>query len=63
MNRVYLHHLRDVRYCINGTRLFFERHHLDWQDFKRNGIDAEKLIKTNDIMAIKLAEAAQKNGR
>ena len=63
MNRVYLHHLRDVRYCINGTRLFFERHNLDWQDFKRNGIDAEKLIETNDIMAIKLAEAAQKNGR
>lgn len=63
MNRVYLHHLRDVRYCISGTRLFFIKHGLDWDDFKRNGIDAEKLIATNDIMAIKLAEAAQKNGR
>ena len=63
MNKVYLCHLRDVGYCVDGTRLFFIKHGLDWRDFKRNGIEPEKLIATNDIMAIKLAEAAQKNGR
>lgn len=63
MNRVYLCHLRDIGYCVDGTRLFFFTHNLDWQDFKKNGIDAQKLIATNDIMAIKLAEIAQKNGR
>lgn len=63
MNKVYLCHLRDIKYCVDGTRLFFIRHNLDWEEFKRNGIDAQKLIETNDIMAIKLAEIAQKNGR
>lgn len=60
MKIVYLRHLRiSPRYCIDGTKSFFDRHNLDWRDFCRNGIDAQKLIDTNDIMAIKLAERAE----
>lgn len=60
--KIYLKHLRvEPRYCIAGTKLFFDRMGWDWSDFVKNGIDVEKVINTGDAMAINLAERV-KNG-
>lgn len=58
MTIVTVDHLRECGYCANGTRDFFERHGLDFKDFVKNGIDAQKLLDTQDILAIKLVEVA-----
>lgn len=53
--------MRDVRaakMCSRGARKFFERHNLDWSDFIKNGIDAEKLLSTGDAMAVRVVEVA-----
>lgn len=62
MARVFVKDLRKLRYCVKGSKAFFDRYGLDWQSFKRNGIDAEKLRATGDGMAIKLVEAVE-NGK
>lgn len=35
-------------FCRAGSRNFFEKHGLDWRDFVRNGIDADKLRALHD---------------
>lgn len=37
--------------CSRGGREFFARHGLDWSDFLKNGIAANKLREINDEMA------------
>lgn len=54
--------MRDIRaakMCSRGTRAFFQRHGLDWTDFLKNGIPAEKLAATGDAMALQVVEAAR----
>lgn len=48
--------IRAVHMCSRGSRQFFERHGLDWQDFLKNGIPASKLAATGDHMALTLVE-------
>ena len=55
-------HVRQAKMCSHGAREFFKRHNLDWQDFLKNGISAEKLIQLNDAMANQVVKVAQ-NGR
>ena len=51
-------------YCHRGARAFAQRHNLDWQDFVKNGIDAEVLRQTGDAMAVRIVEAVeQRDGR
>lgn len=50
--------MKAFKYCNRGARAFFERHALDWPDFVKNGIDAEKLLRTGDEMAAQLVEFA-----
>lgn len=45
--------------CSSGTRSFF-RHCLDWSDFLKNGVDAEILLKINDVMANQVIEQARR---
>jgi len=47
------------RYCASGCRDFFAKHGLNWSDFLRNGIEADKFIETNDSMALRAVEHAQ----
>jgi hypothetical protein len=55
-------HIRQAKMCSNGTRDFFNRHGLDWQEFLKEGVDAEKLRATGDAMALKVVKVAE-NGR
>jgi len=59
MVTVKMKHLREIEYCSRGARAFFARHNLDFSDFLKNGISEEKLIKTNDAMALKAIEQAR----
>lgn len=60
--RIYMHHIREAKMCAKGTRQFFVDRGWDFQNFLKNGIDAEKLIETGDAMALQVVEVA-KNGR
>lgn len=50
--------MRKVKYCVDGTKLFFKKHDLDWKEFVLNGLDEEEFAKTNDGLADKMVEAA-----
>lgn len=41
--------------CIEGWKLFVSSHGFDFKDVVRNGLTAQQLINTGDIMAIELA--------
>lgn len=60
--KIYMYHVREAKMCAKGTRMFFERHNFDFQDFLKNGIDAELFIATGDAMALQVVEVA-KNGK
>lgn len=51
--------IRAAKMCARGTRAFFQRHGLDWTDFLKNGIPAEKLAATGDPMALQVVEVAR----
>lgn len=54
--------MRDVRaakMCSRGARQFFDRHNLDWQQFRKDGLPAEVIEATGDAMAIKVVEVAR----
>jgi hypothetical protein len=59
---VRMRHIREARMCSSGARAFFERHGLDWGQFLKQGIEADKLSSTGDAMALAVVEVA-KNGR
>lgn len=53
-------HFRHLKYCSRGVREFFSKYGLDYSDFLRNGISAEKLLRVsnNDAMVAKAVEVA-----
>jgi hypothetical protein len=54
-----IRHLKIAKMCSRGSRVFFERHGLDWSAFVRGGIDHTELEKTGDAMALRLIEVAR----
>lgn len=50
---------RALQYCNKGVRAFCQQHNIDYQNFIKNGIEETDLLKTNDVMAIKLIEHAK----
>lgn len=58
--KIYIRHMRQAGYCRKeGVKPFFDARNWDWPDFLANGIDAQKLIDTNDAMALKVVEIAR----
>lgn len=54
--KIYMSDIRNAKMCARGTRAFFMLHGLDFQDFIKNGIDAEIILSTKDAMAIQVVE-------
>lgn len=54
-------HARQAKYCAPGMRLYCKRFGLDYLDFVKNGISADKLLKltNNDALAVKAVEIAK----
>ena len=51
--------VRAVGLCVNGTRVWFARHDLDFRAFLREGCDADILLATGDAMAQRVVAHAQ----
>lgn len=47
-------------YCVPGMKIFFDKHGLNFRDFVKNGIEAEKLIATGDHMALMVVDIAKR---
>lgn len=56
-----LEHARQLGYCSKGMRRLCEKYGLDYLDFIKNGISAEKLlsITNNDWMVQQVVEVAR----
>ena len=52
-------HVRAAGLCVNGTRVWFARHDLDFRVFLREGCTAETLLATGDAMALRVVERAR----
>ena len=59
MTRVTIQDLRASRLCFQGARPWFRRHGLDWQDFLKDGLDAEILVATGDALALRVIAIAE----
>ena len=55
--------IRAAKMCSKGARAFFDRHGLDWDDFLKRGVDADKLTATGDAMAIEVVRVAYERRR
>lgn len=55
------HHMKaaGINFCNKGARLFFQRHGLDWDQFRKEGIPEDDLIATNDALAMRVVEQAR----
>jgi hypothetical protein len=50
--------VRAAGLCVNGTRIWFTRHDLDFLTFLRDGCTADTLLATGDAMALRVVERA-----
>lgn len=48
MTTVRIKHIRQAGFCASGTRAWFERYNIDYTDFLKNGIDAERILAVGD---------------
>lgn len=60
--KIYMSDLRKAKMCARGSRAFFLSRGWDWQDFLKNGRDAQDFIDTKDAMALQVVEVAE-NGQ
>ncbi|MFC6350614.1 MULTISPECIES: hypothetical protein [Stenotrophomonas] len=51
--------VRAAGLCVNGTRVWFARHDLDFRAFLREGCTAETLLATGDAMALRVVDRAR----
>lgn len=54
--------MRSLGYCNRGARIWFERHGLDFNLFRKEGLSADVLEATGDAMAMRLVNWV-KDGR
>ncbi len=52
-------HLRTAKICANGAQTWWEREGLDWRDFVKNGIPAQRLLDTADPRALRVVDIAR----
>jgi len=57
--KVHVKHCRALKYCLKGTKLFFKKNDLNFEEFVTSGIDSELLMETKDAMAIALVKKAE----
>ncbi|WVW77411.1 tail assembly chaperone [Stenotrophomonas phage vB_SmaS_Bhz59] len=55
--------LRRALMCSRGARVFFQAHGLDWDTFLKEGIPAEALEATGDVMALECVRIARDGRR
>lgn len=61
--RVYHRHIRAAKICMSGSREFFVKHELNWNDFLEHGIAVSKLEEIGDPIALRAAHKAVEEER
>lgn len=61
--QVYPRHARQARICMRGSREFFTKHGLDWNDFVTKGLPGDVLIATGDPIAARAVRAAENEAK
>lgn len=56
---VTLSHARRLRYCNRGMRIWFKAYGIDFNVFRKIGLDESILLETNDPQAIRLVNKAK----
>jgi hypothetical protein len=59
MTTLRIKHIRQAGYCASGTRVWFERHNINYVEFLKNGIDVEILEATGDHFALVASQLAR----
>lgn len=57
--RVHPRHVRAAKICMAGSRKFFTKHDLNWNDFIDNGIRVSVLEEIGDPIALRAARQAE----
>lgn len=57
--RIYLRDFKHAGHCANGIRGWFAQQGFDWRDFVKNGIEAQRMIDTGDVLAIEIVRRKQ----
>lgn len=61
--RVTTQHMRELKCCVSGSKIFAKRYGLDWNTFVREGLPASQFENTGDILGIRAAEAARRGSK
>jgi hypothetical protein len=56
---VHPRHIRAAKICMAGSRRFFAKHDLNWNDFIDNGIPVSVLESIGDPIALRAARQAE----
>lgn len=60
--RIWPRHIRAAKICMGGSRQFFSKHDLNWNDFLANGIPVTVIEGIGDPIALRAAAEAVKEG-
>lgn len=63
---VRMEHVRGANLCSRGSRAWFQKYDLSWDEFLTTGISADRILATGDAFAVRVVEVAReeaKNGR
>lgn len=55
--------LRALKYCVSGSKRFFDRHGLGWKEFLKHGIPASRVEATGDAMALKIVQHVRERSK
>jgi len=63
MTRILVRDLRTARYCLAGARFWFRRHGIAWTALLEQGVEAERLRATGDVLVAPVIAAAEARER
>lgn len=54
-----MRHVRAADLCSRGSRNWFEKYGLSWNEFLTTGISADRILATGDAFAVRVVEKAR----
>jgi hypothetical protein len=55
--------IRKTGHCTRGARRWFQHNGLSFDDFLKNGVDAQRLLDTGDALALRVVQATRERLR
>jgi hypothetical protein len=60
---VTMRHVRGADLCSRGSREWFRKYDLSWDEFLTTGISATRILATGDAFAVRVVEVARQEAR